>query len=253
MFSKAIVRIPCKNMVGGITSADLGKPDYEKALIQHQAYVDAFEHIGLDVAVIDAEECYPDSVFIEDTALLAQSCAIIAQPGADSRKGELAGVKPVIEQFFNQVEQIQAPGCVDAGDVMMVDSHFYIGLSERTNQQGVQQMIAILNAYDMTGSTVEMKEMLHLKTGLSYLENNNLLITGEFLGKSEFEKFNQIIVDDQEAYAANSVWINGYVLVPAGHPQTSQKIADLGYQIIELEMSEFQKLDGGLSCLSLRF
>ncbi len=253
MFSKAIVRIPCKNMVGGITSADLGKPDYEKALIQHQAYVDALEHIGLDVAVIDAEECHPDSVFIEDTALLAQSCAIIAQPGADSRKGEVAGVKPVIEQFFSQVEQIQAPGCVDAGDVMMVGSHFYIGLSERTNQQGAQQMIAILNAYDMTGSTVEMKEMLHLKTGLSYLENNNLLITGEFLGKSEFEKFNQIIVDGQEAYAANSVWINGYVLVPAGYPQTSQKIADLGYQIIELEMSEFQKLDGGLSCLSLRF
>ena len=105
----------------------------------------------------------------------------------------------------------------------------------------------------MTGSTVEMDEFLHLKTGLSYLENNNLLISGEFVNRQEFSSFNKIVIDEDEGYAANSVWINGNVLIPAGHPQTTGKIKAAGYNTIELEMSEFQKLDGGLSCLSLRF
>ncbi len=253
MFSKAIVRTPCKNMVSGITTADLGEPDYEKALTQHHAYVEALEKIGIKVTILAAEEDYPDSVFIEDTALVTNSCAIITRPGAHSRKGEVISVKSAVEEFFNQVYEIQAPGCVDAGDIMMVDTHFYIGLSERTNQHGADQVAEFLNRHEMTVSTVEMNEMLHLKTGLSYLENNNLLITGEFVGKPEFVQLNQLIVEDSEAYAANSVWINDTVLVPANHPNTSSKICELGYQVIELEMSEFQKLDGGLSCLSLRF
>ena len=253
MFSKAIVRIPCENMVNGITSTDMGKPDYKKALMQHQNYIQALQSIGLAVTVLNAEEDYPDSVFIEDTALVTNSCAVITRPGADSRKGEVASVKSAVEKLFDEVYEIQSPGCVDAGDIMMVGSHFYIGLSDRTDQHGAQQMAEFLGKHNMTVSTIAMSEMLHLKTGLSYLENNNLLITGEFVGMPEFAQFNQIVVDDFEAYAANSVWINGSVLVPAGHPKTSSKISELGYQVIELEMSEFQKLDGGLSCLSLRF
>jgi len=253
MFSKAIVRTPCESMVSGITTADLGQPDYAKALIQHRAYVDALQRIGLDITVLGDEEQYPDSVFIEDTALVTNSCAVITRPGADSRKGEVVSVKTAVEKHFNQVYEVESPGCVDAGDIMMVGSHFYIGLSDRTNQLGADQMTNFLSKHSMTASTVVMNEMLHLKTGLSYLENNNLLITGEFVGRPEFDQFNQIEVKDSESYAANSVWVNGHVLVPADHPVTSLKITELGYQVIELEMTEFQKLDGGLSCLSLRF
>jgi len=142
---------------------------------------------------------------------------------------------------------------LDAGDVMMVNNHFYIGISERTNHAGAEQLISILQKYNMSGSKVPLKEMLHLKTGLSYLEQNTLLITGEFLQNSEFEKYSKIIVDEKELYAANSLWINGTVLVPKGFDKTKNKIEQAGYKTIEVDVSEFQKLDGGLSCLSLRF
>ena len=105
----------------------------------------------------------------------------------------------------------------------------------------------------MTGSTVTLEKVLHLKSGVSYLENNNLLVTGEFVTNPEFQKFNLIIVDQEENYAANSLWINGNVLVPQGFPKTKKKIEQLGYNTIEVDVSEFRKLDGGLSCLSLRF
>ena len=114
-------------------------------------------------------------------------------------------------------------------------------------------MIRILERYGMTGSTIELKKTLHLKSGVSYLENNNLLVCGEFIGNIEFEKLNKIIIDEDERYAANSLWINGKVLVPDGFPKTRIKIEEAGYETILLNVSEFCKVDGGLSCLSLRF
>ena len=129
-------------------------------------------------------------------------------------------MKKVLIGLYGKVEEIKEPGTLEAGDVMMVGNHYYIGLSERTNLLGANQLIAILNKYGMTGSTVTLEKVLHLKSGVSYLENNNLLVTGEFIQKPEFQKFNQIIVDEDESYAANSLWINGNVLVPKGFPKT---------------------------------
>ena len=136
---------------------------------------------------------------------------------------------------------------------MMVGSHFYIGLSERTNQAGTDQVIAILNKYGMTGSVVPLEKVLHLKTGVVYLENNNLLAAGEFLEWAAFQKYNILKVDEAESYAANCIWVNGTVIVPAGYPKTRQIIENTGYPTIRVDVSEFRKLDGGLSCLSLRF
>ena len=253
MFSKAIVRRPAPTMVDGITTANLGVPDFEIAKQQHDAYIEALKSCGLAVTVLDAAEKFPDSVFIEDAALLTNACAILTRPGADTRKGEVEIIRDSIRSFYDVVEEIKPPGSVEAGDIMMVGSHFYIGLSDRTNTDGASQMIEILNRHGMTGSSVEMNEFLHLKTGLSYLENNNLLVSGEFVNRQEFSGFNQIFIDTAEAYAANSVWVNGKVLIPAGSPHTNEKIKNAGYDTIELEISEFQKLDGGLSCMSLRF
>ena len=160
---------------------------------------------------------------------------------------------PVIREFYEKVEIIEPPGTVEGGDIMMVGNHYYIGLSERTNQAGAEQLIAILEGYGMQGSVVELTEVLHLKTGLGYLENNNLLACGEFLSKPEFQQYNLLQVDPKDAYSANSVWVNGTALVPTGFPKTSALIASAGYNIREVDVSEFQKLDGGLSCLSLRF
>lgn len=253
MFTNAIVRTPCRSIVHGLSSAKLGKPDYQKALQQHEDYIRALEKCGLEVTVLPPDENFPDSTFIEDVALLTPRCAVITNPGAQSRKGETRLVMKTIRALFPVVEMIEAPGTVEAGDIMMAGDHYFIGLSERTNSEGAGQMISILESHGFTGSMVELNEVLHLKTGLGYLEDNNLLACGEFLSKPEFKKFNIIRVCHAEAYAANSVWINGRVLVPAGFPKTRALIESAGYEAVPVDVSEFRKLDGGLSCLSLRF
>ena len=253
MFSKAIVRKPGKSMVHGISTAGLGIPNYELALRQHTEYVEALKSCGLDLTVLPADENYPDSTFVEDVALLTKKCAIITNPGADSRRGETLAMKKILEDFYENIEEIHEPGRLEAGDIMMVGDHFYIGLSERSNQQGAKQMITYLKKYGMSGSVVKLDEVLHLKTGVAYLENNNLLACGEFLTKEEFQKFNILEIDQSESYAANCIWVNDTVLMPKGFPNARSTIKSAGYSVKEIDMSEFQKLDGGLSCLSLRF
>ena len=253
MFTKAIVKRPCKNLVNGLTNANLGKPDYHLALKQHQEYIEVLTECGLEVAVLKADENYPDSVFVEDTALLTPYCAIITNPRAPSRKGEIIEVSQVIRILYPNVETIETPGTLEAGDVMMIGEHFYIGLSERTNQDGANQLINILGKYGLTGSTVTLDNILHLKSGVSYLENNKFLSIARLMDKPEFQKYDLILVDDDESYAANCLWINDKVLVPKGFPKTKEKIEQANYRTIEVDVSEFRKLDGGVSCLSLRF
>jgi len=240
-------------MVSGITTAELGQPNFEVAQRQHKKYIEALETCGVNVTVLEPDEDYPDSVFVEDTALITPECAIITNPGALSRRGETESMGTALLEFFSEIEEIKTPGTLDAGDIMMVGSHYYIGLSARTNPAGAQQLIEILKRYDLTGSTVDMAGILHLKTGLSYLENNLLLIASGFLNEPQFKDFDRIEIADDESYGANSVWVNGTVLVPAGFPKAKAGIESKGLKTIELNMSEFQKLDGGLSCLSLRF
>jgi len=228
IFTNAIVRKPCPEMVYGLTTSDLGQPDYLKALEQHSSYVDILKHCGLQVTVLESDSNYPDSTFIEDVALCTSKFAVITNPGAASRNGEKHEIKPVLRQFFSCIEEITNPGTLDAGDVMMVDDHFYIGISQRTNHDGAEQLIRVLQKYGFTGSKVPLNEMLHLKTGLSYLENNTLLVSGEFVKNPEFEKYSGIIVDENEQYAANSLWINGNVMLPKGFNETKNKIEKAG-------------------------
>ncbi len=253
MFTNAIVKTPCRNMIEGISTANLGKPDYDLALKQHEDYIHALKQCGLKVMVLDPDENFPDSTFIEDACLMTPRCAVITNPGAASRRNETIRVSEAVKKFGLPVEHIQSPGTLDAGDIMMVENHYFAGLSERTNTEGTAQLNAILKKYDLTSSTIKLESVLHLKTGISYLENNNLLAFGEFLAKPELVKFNLLKVDPDESYAANSVWINGKVLVPKGFSKAVKMIEDAGYQVIKLDVSEFRKLDGGLSCLSLRF
>lgn len=253
MFSTAMVKTPCKNMVRGISHAGLGRPDYSLALKQHKDYIIALETCGLDVIVLDRDEDFPDSTFIEDTCLITPSCAVITNPGAPSRKGEIFSVKKAVRELDLPLERICPPATLDAGDVMMAGNHYFVGLSDRTNREGISQLGSILNKYKIKVSPIPLTSVLHLKTGISYLENNTVLAWGEFLTKPEFAGFTRLAVTDKEAYAANSVWINGYVIVPKGFEQTRNMVEAAGYKTIEVDVSEFRKLDGGLSCLSLRF
>ena len=252
-FKNAIVRIPCPEMVNGLTGSSLGKPDYELALQQHEKYVEALKDCGLEVTVLEADSNFPDSTFIEDAALLTPYCAILTNPGALSRNGEPATIESTLRCFYDNIESITGSGTIDAGDIMMVGTHFYIGLTGRTNREGAQRMIDILEKYGLSGSTVPVEKVLHLKTGVAYLEKNTMMASGEFLESSEFKKFDIIEVGEDESYAGNSIWINDTVLTPAGYPKTNALLGKTGYRIVTLDMSEFRKLDGGLSCLSLRF
>ena len=254
MFSNAIVRVPGKSLVNGLSdSKELGLPDYDKAIIQHHSYIEVLQSCGLEVNVLESCEDYPDSTFVEDVALITPNCAIMTRPGAESRRGEVEQIMAVLKSQFNNLETIEAPGTIEAGDVMMVGNHYYIGLSDRTNLQGAEQLIKLLVKHGHTGSTVELKDVLHLKTGLSYIENNMLIICGEFKSDPIFSGFDHIEIPEEESYAANCIWVNDNVLIPTGYPLSKEKISSTGYNVIEVDVSEFKKLDGGLSCLSLRY
>ena len=137
--------------------------------------------------------------------------------------------------------------------MMKAENCYYIGISKRTNNEGAGQLIQILKKKKMTGVRVPLQKMLHLKSGVSYLGNNILLVCGELKVRKEFAGFDRIEVDEDESYAANSLFINGKVLIPEGFPKTRRKIENAGLETIVLDVSEFRKVDGGLSCLSLRF
>ena len=252
-FTRAIVRTPASSMVDGLTSANLGKPNFEIALSQHKAYTNALKECGLEVIVLPPDDQYPDSTFVEDTALLTPHCAIIMNPGAPSRRGEIKSIEATLGNYFSKLERVQPPGTADAGDIMMVGTHFFIGLSERTNLEGARQIIQIIEKHEMTGITIPVGDSLHLKSGVGYIENNTLVATGGFIERSEFSNFTIVKVDEDESYAANCLWINNTVLTAAGFSKTKELIAHKGYRIVILDMSEFRKIDGGLSCLSLRF
>lgn len=256
MFKNAIVRKPSKTLVDGITSApELGKPDYTRALEEHAGYVNALQKCGVSVTVLEAEEKFPDSCFVEDVAVLTRKGAIITNPGAVSRNEEIKKIIPTIKKFYNddKIAYIKAPGTIEGGDVMMVGDHFYVGCSKRTNKEGIRQFLSILENWGLSGSEVTLKKVLHLKTGVNYIENNNMLVAGEFVDKPEFSEYNKIMIPDEESYAANCIWMNGTVIIPKGYPAVKKAIENAGYPTLEVDTSEYRKIDGGLSCLSLRF
>lgn len=241
-------------MVKGISShPELGLPDYALALRQHAAYVEALRRCGLEVLELEADERFPDSCFIEDAAVCTRSFAIVSRPGAPSRRGEIEGMAGLLGKYFDRVESIAAPGSLEGGDVMMVGDHFYIGLSARTNREGAAQFVAALERHGLSGSVVDMPEVLHLKTGLSYLEDGVLLATPEFAAYPGFGHMKKIEIPKDEAYAANCIRVNDHVLVPAGYPAVERSIREAGFSVLAVDTSEYRKLDGGLSCLSLRF
>jgi dimethylargininase len=272
MFTRAIVRPPAANFAEGLTTADLGTPDYERALKQHEAYCRALEQCGLTLTRLETDPLHPDSAFVEDTAVLTDKCAVLTRPGAPSRVGEVVSIKKVLTDFYSDMLSIQPPGTVDGGDVCEAGEHFFIGISERTNEAGARQLADLLMPFGYTTSFVDIRGLndmksvpravatgsvsagiLHLKSGLACLDDNRLVVIDELTHRAEFAKYGLVRVNHEETYAANCVQVNDHVLVAAGFPDLEGKLGARGYQTIALDMSEFQKMDGGLSCLSLRF
>jgi len=256
MFTRAIVRRPASNFADGLSTTGLGTPHYERALEQHEAYCTALEQCGLSLTRLEPDPNHPDSTFVEDTAILTERCAVLARPGASSRAGEVASMREVLKTFFPPVPAIQAPGTLDGGDVCEAGDHFFIGISGRTNEAGARQLGELLGSFNYTSSFVDirgLKGVLHLKSGLAYLGEGRLAVIEALRSRTEFRDYDLVSVNADEEYAANCVRVNDRVLLAAGYPSWERKLRSTGYQTIALEMSEFRKMDGGLSCLSLRF
>jgi dimethylargininase len=256
MFHYAVVRTPGKNFADGLTTADLGIPDLEKAMLQHQQYCGALVKCGVELITLPADLRYPDSTFVEDAAILLPKFAVLTNPGADSRKGEVEEIRPIIRKFYTNVFRIESPGTLDGGDICEAGSHFFIGISERTNEEGGLQLARILVNGGYSASFIEVRGVpgiLHLKSGIAYLGDNNLVLINALANQEQFKNYHIIRVDENENYSANCVLVNDFVLLPDGFPQIKKSLLKLGYRVISLEMSEFRKMDGGLSCLSLRF
>ena len=256
MFTKAIARVPSKNFAEGQTSAGLGAPVYEKALEQHSAYCRALERCGLAVTVLEADPQHPDSTFVEDAAVITRGGAILTRPGASSRAGEVTALREPLARFSQNYREITAPGTLDGGDICEAGNHFFIGISRRTNEAGARQLAGFLAQDGYTSSFVDiraMKSILHLKSGIAWVGERGLVVMEEMAGREEFKGYNLIRVGADESYAANCVRVNDHVLLPAGFPKIAESLQSLRYSVLPLETSEFQKMDGGLSCLSLRF
>ena len=256
MFTRAIVRLPGSNFDAGLTSVSLGKPDFERVLEQHARYCEALAECGLAITTLDPDLRFPDSTFVEDTAVITAHGAVLTRPGAASRKGEVESIRPAILKHSPSPLTIEAPGTLDGGDICEAGDHFFLGLSHRTNEDGARQLAAHLAALGYTSSTIDVRAMtsiLHLKSGISYIGDNNLVVMEEMAENPQFRNFNLIRVGSNESYGANCVRVNNRVLVAAGFPQLTADLLAHGFDPLVLEMSEFQKMDGGLSCLSLRF
>lgn len=252
MFTQAITRKPCPNFGLGITTSNMGAPDYARMQALHNAYIAALQDAGLIVIELEGLPAYPDAHFVEDVAIVTPDVAVITRPGAPARQGEETAMESVLAQH-RPIVRIEAPGTLDGGDVLMVGTHFFIGISERTNQAGAEMLGRILEQYGNTWTAVPVAAGLHFKSDVNYVGGNTLLVTESFAGRPELSRYDQIVVDVDETYAANVLWVNGHLLMPKGFLKTKQKLVELGADIIELDTSEAQKMDGGLTCMSLRF
>jgi dimethylargininase len=252
MLTHAITRLPGKNFADGITTSNLGRPSYPLMLQQHQAYRQALQDLGLDVILLPAELDYPDAYFVEDPAIVTPEIAVITRPGAPTRRGEELTLEPALKQY-RRVFHIEKPGTVEGGDILMVDNHFFIGLSDRTNYDGAAQLAKLLAAAGHTSETIPVASGLHLKSSVNYIGHGTLLVTHSLSDQPAFSRYEKIFLDFGEDYAANTLWINDTLLTPRGFPNAFAKLTHFGLPIIELDVSEVQKMDGGLTCMSLRF
>lgn len=256
MFRAAIVRPPGATFADGLTTARLGPPDLDRALAQHEGYVLALVRCGLSVVRLEPDDTRPDATFVEDTAVLTPRGAVLTRPGAPSRRDEPARVRAAIESVFDAPREILPPGTLDGGDVCGAGERFFIGISGRTNEAGARQMAAILEEWGYAVALVDIRGvpgLLHLKSGVAALDGERLVLDPALADHDAFRAYERIEVSPEERYAANCVRVNESVLIAEGFPKLREALEARRFRVIALATSEYEKMDGGLSCLSLRY
>lgn len=255
-FTRAIVRPPSSTFAKGLTSVALGEPVFALALEQHAQYCAALERCGLELVRLPEDPAHPDSTFVEDTAILSARCNVLTRPGAPSRAGEVESIGTTLASLAIEARRIEAPGTLDGGDVCEAGEHFFIGVSHRTNWEGAAQLAALLTKAGYSSACIDIRELpaiLHLKSGIASLDGERIAAIDALIGHSALKHHEIVRVPPGEEYAANCVRVNDRVLMPSGFPRMQRALERLSYDVLALDMSEYRKMDGGLSCLSLRF
>lgn len=250
-FRHAITRSPAKNFSEGLTSAGLGVADFAIMQVQHVAYVAALRDAGLAVQVLDAAPRYPDAHFVEDAAVVTPEVAVITRPGAPSRRGEAALMEPVLAAH-RPLARIESPGTLEGGDVLQLGERFFIGVTARTNEAGARQLEKILSEHDYRCVLIPVTHTLHLKSDLNAVSDETVLVTSALAEHEALAGYEKIVVGPDEIYAANVVRVNDRLLMPRGFPRLRERLGATGVEVVELDTSEARKMDGGLTCLSLR-
>lgn len=252
-FRSAIVRLPGKNVVNGLRDVDRGKPDLTSYLAEHAHYRAALRETSVEVHVLPALEAFPDSVFVEDTALCLPEGVIILRPGAPSRRGEADAMAKDCARLGLPVQNLDS-GTVDGGDILVTDSEILVGVSARTSREGFDQLGAIVGNWGYAIRMVHTPEqVLHFKSDCSVLGPDTILATSRLADETCFSDYNVLEVPHSEEAAANSIRVNDTVLVPAGYQGTARLIEDAGFRVVTVPATQAGLLDGGLSCQSLRY
>ena len=252
-YRNAVTREPGVNLVSGLSSGD-GIPDFELAQKQHETYCHVLKESGLAVTLLPPLSQFPDAPFIEDTAVLTTKAAIITRPGHPSRLGEEGSVQLALRKHFSHIERIHYPGTVDGGDVLQIGDRFIIGMSQRTNRDGATHLQGILLELGYTTQIMGLDpSILHLKSAVNCIGPDTVIITRQLAEHEFFAPYKKIVVNDGEENAANCLRIRNRLITPTGFTDAKKQLIRLGLELVELDISEYAKLDGGLTCLSLRF
>lgn len=246
----AIVRPPPKSFSSCISSHPLRHLlDIDLAKKQHSMYCRTLEELGLELIQLSSDENHPDSCFVEDTAIVFGNKAVITRMAKQSRRGEVDTISEVLAEH-KSLKKIKKPGTIEGGDVIHLDDFLISGVSERTNNEGIRQSSDWLGARI---DTVQDPDIVHLKSYTTYLGKNIMIMTNRFQNHPIFRNFVQVLVPSDETYAANTLAIDDVVLMSSRHPKTSEIVREVGFEVIQLNMSEFEKCEGALTCLSIIF
>lgn len=224
----------------------------DNAMQQHKEYQSVLSEAGCKVLSVATEPGLADSVFIEDTALVLDELAILCRPGAASRRAEVTGTASVLRKF-RRLESIQEPGTLDGGDLLVVGSVIFAGLSTRSNSDGIDQLRNIVSDYGFSVVAVETTKCLHLKSAVSVISPGVLLINPDWIDQSNFRAYELIAVDLTEAHAANALPVGKKLIYPTNFPRTAEKLSARGIDVAFVDVSELQKAEGAVTCCSLIF
>lgn len=246
----ALVRSPEKTFSKCISSHPQRHTiDVNRARSQHATYCNVLSELGVDVIHLPPDDEHPDACFVEDTAVIVGQKALIGRMAKASRRGESAAVEEQLKRYLS-IKRVTAPGTLEGGDVIHFPMNLISGITQRTNVAGVIQM---QDWFNVPITTIHDTEIIHLKSHVTYLNRNILVATRAYAHNPILDPFEVLVIPDNESYAANTLTINDTVLIPEGHPQTQRMIETTGFNTVALNISEFAKCEGALTCLSLLF